>query len=199
MGDMQPPLTFAQVASILEFVHAIHAQHSDAFRARLKHLQRLGFPSGINTGKGKAAEYNWREIIMLAVALQLIELGLAPEKAKLICADNEFGILRAFAKTILAPDADDYYFLLIYSSSFDHLRSEEEEKSTSINILPLKEVRSLFTRDPFFSRIVMINLNTLFAWLRVGPVTAGIEKSGHQMLRSLEKWAGQFNDQHPQA
>lgn len=53
-----------------------------AFRARLQHLQRNHFPTGVNTGKGKRAIYGWRQLIQLSVALDLIEAGFTPDVAK---------------------------------------------------------------------------------------------------------------------
>lgn len=53
-----------------------------AFRARLQHLQRSHFPTGVNTGKGKRAVYGWRQLLQLSVALDLIEAGFTPDVAK---------------------------------------------------------------------------------------------------------------------
>lgn len=55
---------------------------SIAFRGRLQHLQRGGFPEGVNTGKGRPAVYGWSQLLQLAVALDLIDVGLTPEAAK---------------------------------------------------------------------------------------------------------------------
>ncbi|HVM22076.1 MAG TPA: hypothetical protein VM308_02090 [Sphingomicrobium sp.] len=60
-----------------------------AFRGRFDRLRKLGCPSGVNTGKGRAASYGWTQIVQLALALDLINLGLTPEHAAAIATGNE--------------------------------------------------------------------------------------------------------------
>jgi hypothetical protein len=59
-----------------------------AFRGRLDHLRRQGCPSGVNTGKGKAAVYDWAQIVELALALSLLDLGISPEHASAFVKRN---------------------------------------------------------------------------------------------------------------
>lgn len=72
-------LGFKDVEAVFASRHGIGRDREIAFRGRLQHLQRLRFPSGVNTGKGKRAIYGWSQVIELSLALDLMELGLAPE------------------------------------------------------------------------------------------------------------------------
>lgn len=74
-------LTFNQMEAAFTVRFQIPAEKAVAFRGRLQHLQRLGFPSGVNTGRGTKATYGWTQIIQLMVALDLIDLGLPPDVA----------------------------------------------------------------------------------------------------------------------
>lgn len=74
-------LSYADAVQILIGRHCIAADRQGAFKARLKHLQRLGFPAGVNTGKGRRAVYDWLQIIELNLAFELIGFGLPPELA----------------------------------------------------------------------------------------------------------------------
>lgn len=62
-------------------IHAVPAAKRAAFTARVKHFQRLGWPSGANTGKGKAAPYGERQFRELAITFELSALGLPAERA----------------------------------------------------------------------------------------------------------------------
>jgi len=49
-----------------------------AFRARLKHLKRLGIPLGINPGRGKKISYQRAELYQWCFCLELEEFGIDP-------------------------------------------------------------------------------------------------------------------------
>jgi hypothetical protein len=55
-----------------------HVQEK-AFRARLKHLQRLGLPIEENKRDGRRIKYGPNEVYQLAFALELSECGLDPK------------------------------------------------------------------------------------------------------------------------
>lgn len=73
---------FATVAGALARVNLIREDARPAFDARLKHFQRLEFPPGTNTGRGRAAVYDIGHLLQLAFALELVQLGVPPERAK---------------------------------------------------------------------------------------------------------------------
>lgn len=75
-------LGFATVAGALARVNLIREDARSAFDARLKHFQRLEFPPGTNTGRGRAATYGIGHVLQLAFALELVQLGVPPERAK---------------------------------------------------------------------------------------------------------------------
>lgn len=73
--------SFAEVEAALAQLNSIASTSRSAFANRLKHLQRKGFPPGVNTGRGKAASYGAEHVVQLALALELISFGYSPEKA----------------------------------------------------------------------------------------------------------------------
>jgi hypothetical protein len=81
-------LTFAQVEKALALTHNIADGRRSAFSSRLKHLQKLKFPPGINTGRGRAATYSVGHLFLLGVALELNQLGLSPERAADVITRN---------------------------------------------------------------------------------------------------------------
>ncbi|WP_022684603.1 hypothetical protein [Sphingobium bisphenolivorans] len=195
--------SFAQVSSILESVHRIAPVHSSAFRARLKHLQRLGFPSGINTGKGKAAAYGFRELMMLAVALQLIEIGMSPEKATGICQANESDIVRYTVKAINLANSDKKmeYFLVVHHSSLENLRAEREEdqhddyRQSAIVIGHTELSRLLANKLSPFERLSIVSLHVLILSIYGGATKEGLN-IGESIADSIVELIN--HDQHPQ-
>mgnify|MGYP000456919625 CR=1 FL=1 len=92
-------ISFKEVGTILAAQFGIEGEHerSAAFRSRLQHLQRAGVPAGVNTGKGKRASYSWPQLIELIVVLDLINIGLSPEAARIAVEDHRDEVLLAAA------------------------------------------------------------------------------------------------------
>lgn len=74
-------LTFNQVEAVFTRRFDMPESKAVAFRGRLQHLQRLNFPTGVNTGRGTKARYGWIQIIQLMMVLDLIDVGLTPDVA----------------------------------------------------------------------------------------------------------------------
>lgn len=73
--------SFADVERSLASAHSIASDRRSAFAGRLKHLQRLKFPPGTNTGRGRAATYQVEHIWLLGLVLEINQMGVAPERA----------------------------------------------------------------------------------------------------------------------
>lgn len=95
-------LSFNQVEAVFTERFAIPENRAVAFRGRLQHLQRLNFPSGVNTGRGKKASYGWKQIIQLVVALDLIDFGMTPDAAARSVRQETDRLIDAISKVIQA-------------------------------------------------------------------------------------------------
>lgn len=73
-------LSYSQVLKILSGLNEIAPESDGAFRARLRHFQRLGFPRGSNTGKGKSAEYDLEMLMQLTLAIEFMQAGITPSR-----------------------------------------------------------------------------------------------------------------------
>jgi len=60
-----------------------------ALLGRFQHLQRLKLIEGINPGRGKAAEYSAYQVLVFALAFQILQLGMTPERAVQVIKQNE--------------------------------------------------------------------------------------------------------------
>jgi hypothetical protein len=74
-------LTYRQLEAILAAYMAVHPDKIGTFRSRLKQLQRLEFPAGVNIGRGVRMTYTASHLLQLAVAFELIGTGLAAKAA----------------------------------------------------------------------------------------------------------------------
>lgn len=95
-------LTFNQVEAVFVQRFDIPDDRAVAFRGRLQHLQRLNFPQGVNTGRGKKANYGWLQVIQLTVALDLIDLGMTPDVAAKTVKQGSDRIIDAVSEVALA-------------------------------------------------------------------------------------------------
>ena len=116
--------TFGQVAAAFEYAHKIDPARQSAFRARLKHYQKQGWPAGINTGRGKAASYDSGHVVQLMFALQFNEMGLTPDRAVWVLDGNKYWWQLAFKYTTMSfvEGKRHPFFLTFDPSSLDELR-----------------------------------------------------------------------------
>lgn len=73
-------LTYSKVVQILAEMNDIASDSEGAFRARLRHFQRLGFPKGSNTGKGTSAKYDLEMVLQLVLAMEFMQAGVTPAR-----------------------------------------------------------------------------------------------------------------------
>jgi hypothetical protein len=91
---------FAMVEAVMAQLHEIEDSQRTAFASRIKHMQRLGFPEGTRTGKGRPAGYGAQQLYLIGFALELAQLGLATDAAIPLIQDNMETITRAAAEAL---------------------------------------------------------------------------------------------------
>jgi hypothetical protein len=75
---MSTLLSSGDVERVLKHLALVVPEGEVAFRARLKHLQRLGIPLGANTGKGRRVPHNLDTLFQLVVSVELMQIGIPP-------------------------------------------------------------------------------------------------------------------------
>src|SRR5438445_6962362 len=85
-------LRFGELEAVLADLNGIPSHQRTAFQARLKNFHRLDFPEGVGQGRGKAVIYTARELILMAVAVELTQLGLTPERVIEVITDDEYPV-----------------------------------------------------------------------------------------------------------
>jgi len=80
---------YAQVERALAALHeADPTAQKGPLRGRIKHLQRLGIPLGLQPGRGKSIDYGYDEVFQFAICLELAEFGVDPVTIKSILEEN---------------------------------------------------------------------------------------------------------------
>lgn len=103
------PITFGQLEGLLASQHSISDGMRTKFQARLKNLHRLHYPSHFQSTKGKATLYRARHVIDMALALEMTQLGLAPERIVGILSVNGFATLMATRAAARHLSEDDVW------------------------------------------------------------------------------------------
>lgn len=86
---------FGETELVLRRILDVPESGLATFRSRIKYLRKLGFPPGLNTGKGTRAVYGGSELLQLGLALTLQQVGLTAEGAVTLMADREGDIAAA--------------------------------------------------------------------------------------------------------
>lgn len=80
--------TFGQVEAVLSAVNNIADDKRVAFTGRLKFLQKNGVPMRSSTGRGKAGSFSFDHLLQVAVAVELLQAGLTPQRAAALVRQN---------------------------------------------------------------------------------------------------------------
>jgi len=189
--------TFGQLESELAKHHAIDPAKRTAFQSRLKNFHRLGYPAGFETIKGKASNYSPLRIVEMALAVEMTQLGLPPDRTSTVLNSNRWSILMAtelVARELYADPAawnnqtglsEQILSMFLY---FDpaalrpltvHHRedavSDEQESANSFFIVGagvVSEDIAAWTSGRS-ARLSMINLTAMTAGIAVSPYEEG--------------------------
>ena len=182
---------YADALAILAEKHDISINKEVAFRGRLQHFQRLNFPSGVNTGKGNPAKYGWRELFLLALALEYLEIGSTPERSVQEISKFEDNLTIGIAKVVSSQNAEqEAYYLITELSSLLVLR-KENSWADRVKLLTQSEIGMIFSEqgdNRFISPYAIIDLRQLIASLLLAVFKMSYF-SKDDVVRDLRAWS----------
>lgn len=159
-SDLKPvELAYADIERVLARLNRIADDKRTAFKARLKHLQRLGFPTGANTGTGKRAVYDADMLFQLVMAVELIQCGLPPKLIVTVLKDNwratQHGLLFAMVSDELFERLPPYLessdlAWIIQPEALRELSTEgvgEFDFKEAVSIKPVSDLSDYFVKQ----------------------------------------------------
>ncbi|GAB5486449.1 MAG: hypothetical protein Pars2KO_00190 [Parasphingorhabdus sp.] len=182
---------YSEIFEILSKKHKISKSKAVPFRGRLQHFQRLGFPLGVNTGSGKRVKYTWRELFLMGLALEYVEIGSTPERIVKEILKFEEILLGALAK-IASPQGfeTEGCYLLTELSGLLALK-QENQWGEEIVLLTQSEMTRVFSGDGddrYRSPYAIIDLRQFVASILL-VVFETVEIPKDQLLEDLKRWA----------
>lgn len=109
-------VTFGRLEVLLTTYFRIDPDRQGTFRARIKQLQRLNFPTGVNVGRGARFEYEIEHVIKLIFAFELLAVGV-PAKLATDIVENGWDRISAAIQLVVgtwscSSDQDDVYCIV---------------------------------------------------------------------------------------
>ncbi|MEW4466661.1 hypothetical protein AB1K62_02355 [Parasphingorhabdus sp. JC815] len=186
--------TYAEIWDILSAKHNITHSKKTAFRGRLQHFQRLGFPAGANTGKGNGAPYSWRELFLIGLALDCLEIGSTPDRSANEIIKFEDVFLSAVASVGLGDKTEDQEefkcFLIVELSNLMSLK-EEADWSQVVNLLSHQDLMKILSSDgvdAHRSPYALIDLRQFLAAILNGVFDC-VNEPRKLIISDLKTWA----------
>lgn len=188
--------SYTEILDILSSKHNIVSSKMTAFRGRLQHFQRLGFPAGANTGKGHGVAYSWRELFLIGLALDCLEIGSTPDRSVTEIIKFEDVFLSAAASVALGHKAENETefkcFLIVELSNLMSLK-KEDDWSQIVNLLSHQDLMQILSSDgvdAHRSPYALIDLRQFLAAILNG-VFASVMDSREVVVSDLKAWASQ--------
>lgn len=172
-------MPFRSVESLLAIQQRIADDQRTPFQNRLKNLHRLGFPRDLETVPGRATQYTAHQYVFMAIAVELLQLGISPERAVSMMrffekvAPVAIGEAASYiTKNIDKLDDDDWrtdpsktIYIVFDPSSLSalmELKGDDEYNSVAkVNGRDLASVISSATSGTYSSRFALINITNL--------------------------------------
>lgn len=172
MNSVDYAISQSQMLTVLARLHNVVPARMSALKGRLQHFQRLGFPYGVNTGKGRAARYEASQIVELVLAFELSQLGLWPEAV--LAAIQSLGerLPRALGRLDLSKHRERHFDIIVVfdANALSDLTREygERRATTQIDLMTLDQV-SQFVEDlgDLKRRMALVNLSASLASAKV--------------------------------
>ena len=188
--------TYAEILDILATKHNIVSSKQVAFRGRLQHFQRLGFPAGANTGKGNLASYSWRELFLIGLALDCLEIGSTPDRSVNEIIKFEDVFLSAVASVAIGDKEEESEefkcFLIVELSNLMSLK-EEGDWSQIVKLLSHQDLMQILSSeglDAHRSPYALIDLRQFLAAILDGVFNC-VAGSKKMIVSDLKTWANE--------
>ncbi|WP_422343969.1 hypothetical protein [Parasphingorhabdus sp.] len=191
--------TYSEILDMLAVKHKIKRDKTTAFRGRLQHFQRLGFPTGANTGKGNMVAYSWRELFLIGLALDCLEIGSTPDRCVNEIVKFEDVFLSAIGRVARGDQAIDdnefECFLIVELSTLMSLK-DESDWSQTVKLLSHRDLMQILSSeglDAHRSPYALIDLRQFLAAV-LDAAFETLDSPKEIIVGKLKHWAAHLPD-----
>ena len=122
--------TFGILEHALTRYFEVLPEDTARFRARIKQLQRLEFPSGVNVGRGVKMPYSTEHLLKLVLAFELIDNGMTAKPATLLI-EGMWGRFRAGIGAVAHASSDSSY---VYADIYPNVLADSTGEQSVVLI-----------------------------------------------------------------
>jgi hypothetical protein len=195
-------LSYAQLEVILVAHFGIHPDRVSTFRSRIKQLQRLQFPSGVNIGRGVRMSYSATHLFQLVSAFELIGLGLPAAQATKAVEDRwtefaaGYGLADQFWK---ASNFREHVFIRVMNRTLYDIQNDNGDKVYSrVFVEDLESLTNVLSRNSnraSHSYVVMCATDIYAKVMNAAKTVGGVRNPNYDVemttwvaVNSKENW-----------
>ena len=186
-------LSYRQLETILAAYLNVHPDKIGTFRSRMKQLQRLEFPVGVNIGRGVRMTYSAEHLLQLAAAFEVIGAGLAAKAATDIVSLHWDRFQAAFGrahKKLGYGNTDHETFVCIAGKPPVAPERERDDQVSVHDLTSLTEQVLCFPRADSPSRAGMLLLRADYMLERINRLARDIGQVDHpKWTPAYSEWA----------
>ncbi len=187
-------LTYGQLETVLANHLRVHPDKLPTLRSRIKQLQRLKFPPGVNVGRGAKMEYSGEHLFMLVTAFELIGAGHPAQAACNLVSDHWTDFAAAYAlaalharryRTEKDKQDQDQILAVLWVQSLHEIQFSQFGKPAGSEIQITDELgtkygfRAYDDVRPRFAQLVLSIGEILRRVLKIASAQAGVRTSPH--------------------
>lgn len=185
-------LSFSEVEMCLADVHQIRTDRRGAFTARIKNLLKLGLLPDVQAGRGRAASYAAWDLFVIAVAIELAQLGLSPDRAVNAIRANQKSLAAGIylaAHGLLSEYEEAILFYFDPASLEDMMKQAPKGDRTASDFLcgPVSQLKQHLEDHgaKSLSRLAMFNATILLRSLLANGIASDDQASFLEELRDM--------------
>jgi hypothetical protein len=148
--------SYSQVEAAIRSLHTVPGGREGTFKARIRHLQRIGLVPG-SPGRGIKIEYGIEDAWRWAVCFALVQCGLPPDAVKSVIGVAGRKLTIAFAGDG-APVEDQIFWL---RPEFLTWHLSDWANRVRFNVVPFSIAMAAAFKREESGQVIMINLTKL--------------------------------------
>lgn len=153
--------------------------------SRFRYFQRLGFPAGTNTGRGKPASYKLDQLLQILLAFELLAAGMSPTRVVRTLRTNwpriRASMLLGWKAASQDVEWEQREVLTLEPSALDDTGRKEdplEPVARPLAPIPASALQGWLTSDEGDARLLMVDPGRMMLQLRrVFPAITALDIS----------------------